>query len=73
VRTAVQNAHDLAVPLHGHPRYRTRGAEFEVLDTHFCRQFAAAGRESFLEFGVEVIENTHASLLQTVALGRLKP
>jgi hypothetical protein len=73
VRASVQDPDDLSISFHRHPRNRSFSPEFEVLNAHLCGQLTAARGESLLQFGVKVIEYSHAGALPSVSLCRLNP
>ena len=73
VCTAVQDAHHLSVSFDGHSGDGSLSGDFEVFDPHPGGQFAPTHRKSFLKFGMQVVEYSHASVLPSVSLGRLTP
>jgi hypothetical protein len=73
VCTTVQDSNNLSISFHRHPRNRSFSPEFEVLNAHLGGQLTAARGESLLQFGVKVIEYSHAGALPSVSLCRLKP
>ena len=73
MRAAVKNADDLTISFDRHARDGSFGRNFEELNPHLAREFTATRREPFLKLGVQIVENSHANVLPSMALGRLTP
>jgi len=71
VSATVQDSHYLSVSFDGHSGDCPLSSDFEVFDAHPGGEFAPTHRKSFLKFGVQVVEYSHASVLPSVSLGRL--